>query len=86
MTTLDEARTKLALANRILAHEGVVDGFGRPGRRRPREHGHTEEKNEFSHDADTPLLSRGETATQVPWRFRGIPAGKPSTRPQRRRA
>jgi hypothetical protein len=25
---LDEARYELALANRIIAHEGVLDGFG----------------------------------------------------------
>ena len=28
MSGLDEARNKLALANRVLAHEGVLDGFG----------------------------------------------------------
>ena len=35
MTTLDEARNKLALANRILAHEGVLDGFGHVSMRHP---------------------------------------------------
>jgi hypothetical protein len=27
-SSLDEARYELALANRIIAHEGVLDGFG----------------------------------------------------------
>ena len=35
MTILDEARNKLALANRILAHEGVLDGFGHVSLRHP---------------------------------------------------
>jgi hypothetical protein len=32
---LDEARTRLALANRILAHEGVLDAFGHVSMRHP---------------------------------------------------
>ena len=35
MQGLDEARNKLALANRILAHEGVLDGFGHVSMRHP---------------------------------------------------
>jgi HCOMODA/2-hydroxy-3-carboxy-muconic semialdehyde decarboxylase len=35
MPTLDEARTKLALANRILAHQGVLDAFGHVSMRHP---------------------------------------------------
>jgi HCOMODA/2-hydroxy-3-carboxy-muconic semialdehyde decarboxylase len=33
--TLDEARAKLALANRIIAHEGVLDAFGHVSMRHP---------------------------------------------------
>jgi ribulose-5-phosphate 4-epimerase/fuculose-1-phosphate aldolase len=36
---LDEARYELALANRIIAHEGVLDGFGHVSMRHP-EHPH----------------------------------------------
>ena len=32
---LDEARYSLALANRIVAHEGVLDGFGHISIRHP---------------------------------------------------
>src|SRR5438876_9467586 len=32
---LDEARYQLALANRIVAHEGVLDGFGHSSVRHP---------------------------------------------------
>ena len=32
---LDEARYELAIANRIIAHEGVLDGFGHVSVRRP---------------------------------------------------
>ena len=39
MTILDEARNKLALANRILAHEGVLDGFGHVSMRHPADPG-----------------------------------------------
>ena len=39
MTILDEARNKLALANRILAHEGVLDGFGHVSLRHPKDPG-----------------------------------------------
>jgi len=39
MPTLDEARTKLALANRILAHEGVLDAFGHVSVRHPSDPG-----------------------------------------------
>ena len=39
MPTLDEARTKLALANRILAHEGVLDAFGHVSVRHPSDAG-----------------------------------------------
>ena len=35
MTALDQAREKLALANRILAHEGVLDAFGHVRMRHP---------------------------------------------------
>ena len=35
MPSLDEAREKLALANRILAHEGVLDAFGHVSLRHP---------------------------------------------------
>src|SRR6185295_19470133 len=35
MSGLDEAREKLALANRILAHEGVLDAFGHVSMRHP---------------------------------------------------
>lgn len=35
MSILDEARTKLVLANRILAHEGVLDAFGHVSIRHP---------------------------------------------------
>ena len=35
MTSLDEASTQLALANRILAHEGVLDAFGHVSIRHP---------------------------------------------------
>jgi ribulose-5-phosphate 4-epimerase/fuculose-1-phosphate aldolase len=35
MLTLDEVRTTLALANRILAHEGVFDAFGHVSVRHP---------------------------------------------------
>ena len=33
--SLDEARYELALANRIIAHEGVLDGFGHVSTRHP---------------------------------------------------
>src|SRR6185437_8210408 len=33
--TLDEARSQVALANRILAHEGVLDAFGHVSMRHP---------------------------------------------------
>ena len=39
MQGLDEARNKLALANRILAHEGVLDGFGHVSMRHPTDPG-----------------------------------------------
>jgi HCOMODA/2-hydroxy-3-carboxy-muconic semialdehyde decarboxylase len=39
MPTLDEARSKLALANRILAHEGVLDAFGHVSVRHPSDPG-----------------------------------------------
>lgn len=39
MPTLDEARTKLALANRILAREGVLDAFGHVSVRHPSDPG-----------------------------------------------
>jgi ribulose-5-phosphate 4-epimerase/fuculose-1-phosphate aldolase len=39
MPTLDEARAKLALANRILAHEGVLDAFGHVSVRHPSDPG-----------------------------------------------
>ena len=32
---LDEARYELSLANRIIAHEGVLDGFGHVSMRHP---------------------------------------------------
>ena len=35
MPTLDEARSQVALANRILAHEGVLDAFGHVSMRHP---------------------------------------------------
>jgi ribulose-5-phosphate 4-epimerase/fuculose-1-phosphate aldolase len=35
MLMLDEARNQLALSNRILAHEGVLDGFGHVSMRHP---------------------------------------------------
>lgn len=35
MPTLDEARSQLTLANRILAHEGVLDAFGHVSIRHP---------------------------------------------------
>lgn len=35
MTTLAEARVQLALANRILGHEGVLDAFGHASMRHP---------------------------------------------------
>ena len=35
MPTLDEARAQVALANRILAHEGVLDAFGHVSVRHP---------------------------------------------------
>jgi ribulose-5-phosphate 4-epimerase/fuculose-1-phosphate aldolase len=34
-TPLDETRYELALANRIIAHEGVLDGFGHVSMRHP---------------------------------------------------
>jgi HCOMODA/2-hydroxy-3-carboxy-muconic semialdehyde decarboxylase len=39
MPTLDEARKRLALANRILAHEGVLDAFGHVSMRHPSDPG-----------------------------------------------
>lgn len=39
MPGLDEAYNKLALANRILAHEGVLDGFGHVSMRHPADSG-----------------------------------------------
>ena len=39
MSALDEAREKLALANRILAHEGVLDAFGHVSMRHPSDPG-----------------------------------------------
>jgi ribulose-5-phosphate 4-epimerase/fuculose-1-phosphate aldolase len=39
MPGLDDARNKLALANRILAHEGVLDGFGHVSMRHPADSG-----------------------------------------------
>jgi ribulose-5-phosphate 4-epimerase/fuculose-1-phosphate aldolase len=39
MPALDEARAKLALANRILAHEGVLDAFGHVSVRHPSDPG-----------------------------------------------
>jgi len=39
MTALDQAREKLALANRILAHEGVLDAFGHVSMRHPSDPG-----------------------------------------------
>ena len=39
MPTLDEARTQLTLANRILAHEGVLDAFGHVSIRHPSDPG-----------------------------------------------
>lgn len=39
MPGLDAARNKLALANHILAHEGVLDGFGHVSIRHPTDHG-----------------------------------------------
>ena len=39
MPTLDEARAQVALANRILAHEGVLDGFGHVSMRHPSDPG-----------------------------------------------
>jgi HCOMODA/2-hydroxy-3-carboxy-muconic semialdehyde decarboxylase len=39
MPTLDEARAKLALANRILSHEGVLDAFGHVSLRHPADPG-----------------------------------------------
>ena len=39
MPGLDEARSKLALANRMLAHEGVLDGFGHVSMRHPADPG-----------------------------------------------
>jgi HCOMODA/2-hydroxy-3-carboxy-muconic semialdehyde decarboxylase len=38
-TPLDEARYELALANRIIAHEGVLDGFGHVSMRHPADPG-----------------------------------------------
>jgi hypothetical protein len=38
---LDEARYELALANRIIAHEGVLDGFGHVRMRHPSDRGAT---------------------------------------------
>jgi HCOMODA/2-hydroxy-3-carboxy-muconic semialdehyde decarboxylase len=35
MSTLDQARNELAIANRILAHEGVIDAFGHVSIRHP---------------------------------------------------
>src|SRR5262245_63483342 len=37
--SLTEARYELALANRIIAHEGVLDGFGHVSMRHPRDRG-----------------------------------------------
>jgi HCOMODA/2-hydroxy-3-carboxy-muconic semialdehyde decarboxylase len=37
--SLDEARYELALANRIIAHEGVLDGFGHVSMRHPTDPG-----------------------------------------------
>ena len=39
MTDLDQARAKLALANRIIAHEGVLDAFGHVSMRHPSDPG-----------------------------------------------
>src|SRR5215472_886229 len=39
MSNLDEARTQLATANRILAHEGVLDAFGHVSVRHPADQG-----------------------------------------------
>src|ERR1041385_1267672 len=39
MSGLDDARNKLALANRVLAHEGVLDGFGHVSMRHPTDPG-----------------------------------------------
>jgi HCOMODA/2-hydroxy-3-carboxy-muconic semialdehyde decarboxylase len=39
MTTLDDARAQVALANRILAHEGVLDAFGHVSVRHPSDSG-----------------------------------------------
>jgi HCOMODA/2-hydroxy-3-carboxy-muconic semialdehyde decarboxylase len=39
MLTLDQARAQLALANRILAHEGVLDAFGHVSMRNPSDAG-----------------------------------------------
>jgi ribulose-5-phosphate 4-epimerase/fuculose-1-phosphate aldolase len=39
MTTLDEARAQVALANRIIAHEGVLDAFGHVSVRHPSDPG-----------------------------------------------
>jgi ribulose-5-phosphate 4-epimerase/fuculose-1-phosphate aldolase len=39
METFEQACTQLALANRILAHEGVLDGFGHVSMRHPLEPG-----------------------------------------------
>jgi hypothetical protein len=36
---MDEARYELALANRIIAHEGVLDGFGHVSVRNPADPG-----------------------------------------------
>jgi len=46
--SLDEARYELALANRIIAHEGVLDGFGHVSMRHP-------------HDPDRYLLARSRS-------------------------
>jgi ribulose-5-phosphate 4-epimerase/fuculose-1-phosphate aldolase len=39
MSSLDEARARLALANRILSHEGVLDAFGHVSLRHPADPG-----------------------------------------------
>lgn len=35
MTTLDQCRSLLSLANRMLAHEGALDAFGHVSMRHP---------------------------------------------------
>ena len=38
--TIDQIKRELAIANRILAHQGVVDAFGHVSARHPDRHGH----------------------------------------------